>query len=96
MRIRVKILGIQELIDAMEGKGEGEIDFSGGNVNDLFSFVLERFGCRWEDFPLLKNWEENLSVTILHNGEILVKQDYSRKDLRDGDRVSFLLYTGCC
>ncbi len=96
MKIKVKIFGIQELIDAMGGNGEGEIDSPRGNVNDLFSFILERFGYHWEDFPLLKNWEENLSFTILHNGEILVKEDYSRKNLHDGDCVSFHLYTGCC
>ncbi len=96
MKIGVKIFGVQELIDAMGGHAEGEIDFSGGNVNALFSSILQRFGYRWEDFPLLGNWEENLSVTILHNGEILNKTDYSRKNLEDGDRVSFHLYTGCC
>ncbi len=96
MRVKVKIFGIQELIDVMGGNGEGEIDFSGGNVSSLFSSVLERFGYRWENFPLLGNWEQNLSVTILLNGEILNKEDYLRKDLQDGDQVSFLLYTGCC
>ncbi len=96
MKIGVKIFGVQELIDAMGGNGEREIDFYGGNVNDLFSSILERFGYRWEDFPLLGSWEENLSVTILYNGEILNKKDYSQRSLGDGDRVSFLLFTGCC
>ncbi len=96
MKIGVKIFGVEELIDAMGGNGEREIDFSGGNVNDLFRSILEGFGYRWEDFPLLGNWEENLSVTILHNGEILNKKDYSQRRLGDGDRVSFLLFTGCC
>ncbi len=96
MKIGVKIFGVQKLIDAMGGDGEREINFSGGNVNDLFSSILERFGYRREDFPLLGSWEENLSVTILHNEEILIKDDYCRRNLQDGDRVSFLLYTGCC
>ncbi len=96
MKVNVKIFGVQELIEAMGGNGEGEIDFSGGSVSDLFGGLLDRFGYRWEDFPLLKQWEENLSVTILLNGEILSKADYPGKELREGDRVSFLLYTGCC
>ncbi len=96
MKVNVKIVGIQELTDALGGNGEGEIDFSEGTVSDLFSSILDRFGYRWEDFPLLRNWQENLSITILHNEEILNKKDYSRRSLRDGDHVSFLLYTGCC
>ncbi len=96
MKVNVKIFGIQELTDALGGNGEGEIDFSEGNVHDLFTSILERYGYRWEDFPLLRNWEENLSITILHNEEVLNKKDYSGKNLQDGDRVSFLLYTGCC
>lgn len=96
MKVAVKVFGVQELVAKMEGNREIEIDFSGGNVKDLFSSVLERFGYRWMDFPLLKNWEENPSITILHNGEILNKEDYARENLQDGDRVTFLLYTGCC
>jgi hypothetical protein len=96
MKVNVKIFGIQELIDALGGKGGGEIHFSGGSVSDLFTSILERFGYRWEDFPLLADWERNLTITILHNGEILNKDEYSVKTLQDGDRLSFLLHTGCC
>ncbi len=96
MKVNAKVFGVQRLIDAMGGNGPGEMDFSAGNVNDLFGSILDRFGYQWKDFPLLENWEENLSVTILHNEEILNKKDYSQRNLKDGDRVSFLLYTGCC
>lgn len=96
MKVTVKVFGVQELVAKMGGNREIEIDFPGGNVSNLFSSLLERFGFRLENFPLLVNWEQNPSITILHNGEILNKEDYARKILKDGDRVSFLLYTGCC
>lgn len=94
--MKVKIFGIQKLINKMGGSAEVEVVFSGGNVKDLFSTLLDKSGFRWEDFPLLKNWEENPSITIIHNGEILNKDDYTRKNLQDGDRLSFLLHAGCC
>ena len=96
MKLTVKIFGVEKLINAIGGNGEREFDFPGGNVNRLFSELLGRLGFQWKDFPLLKNWEQNLSITILHNGEILSKDDYGRKELQEGDRVSFLLHTGCC
>ena len=96
MKVKVKIFGIEELIDKMGGKEETEVDFPGGNVNKLFTALLDKSGFRWEDFPLLENWEENLRITIIHNEEVLLKEHYAQKDLRDGDRLSFLLYTGCC
>ena len=80
MEVIAKIFGVQKLIDKMEGNREIEIDFPGGNVSDLFSSLLKRFGFRLEDFPLLVNWEQNPSITILHNGEILNKEDYARKN----------------
>ena len=96
MKVITKIFGVQKLIDKMERNGEIEIDFLGGNVRDLFDTLLETHGFQWKDLPLLDKWEENLSITILHNGEILNKDEYSVKKLQDGDRVSFLLHTGCC
>lgn len=96
MKAITKIFGVQELVDKIGANREIEIEFPGGNIRDLFASLMERFGFRWEDFPLLTNWEENLSITILHNGEILNKAEYSVKKLQDGDRVSFLLHTGCC
>jgi hypothetical protein len=44
MKVIAKIFGVQKLIDKMEGNREIEIDFPGGNVGNLFSSLLQRFG----------------------------------------------------
>jgi hypothetical protein len=36
-----------------------------------------------------------ISITTLHHGEILNKEDYSQENLHEGDRVSFFLHAGC-
>lgn len=96
MKISVKIFGAPELAERMGNGGEGVVEFSGGTTNDLFGRLLSRYGFTWADFPLLKNWEENLSIFIQHNEEILLKADYGRRPLADGDRLAFHVHTGCC
>ena len=96
MRLTVKILGVQTLVEAMGDDGEAEVDFAGGSVQDLFHLLLEELGFQWDDHPVLKDWEENLPIAILHNGAILSKENYGHTALQEGDRISFMLYTGCC
>jgi hypothetical protein len=96
MKISVKIFGAQELVEKMGNDGAAAVEFPGGTVNDLFGSILSQHGFTWADFPLLKNWEENLSISILHNDDILCKADYGRKSLADGDKLSFHIHSGCC
>jgi len=96
MKINVKIFGAQKLVDRMANKGHGVVAFPGGTVNDLFSHLLAQHGLTWEDFPLLEQWEENLNIFILHNDNTLMKADYARKQLADGDKLSLHIHTGCC
>jgi hypothetical protein len=95
MEVTVQIFGAQQLVDRM-GKNEGVVDFPGGTANDLFGFLITQHGLTWADFPLLKNWEENLSITIYRNDDILLKADYGRLPLEDGDKLSYHVHTGCC
>ncbi len=96
MRVNVKIFGAQKLVEQMGNNGDAEVEFPGGTATDLFGYLLTRHGFTWADFPLLQNWEENLSIFILHNDDILLKTDYGRKPLADGDRLTFNIHTGCC
>jgi hypothetical protein len=95
-KIKARLFGIPKLIEVMGDNGEGEFEFSGETVDTFFSWLLQKYGFRRQDFPLLEDWETNPSVTIILNGEILNKEDYGKRTLRDGDQVSLLLYTGCC
>ena len=96
MKISVKIYGAQKLVEQMGNDGEAMVEFSGGTTDDLFGSILSQYGFTWADFPLLKHWEENLSILILHNDDILLKADYGRKPLADGDRLTFHIHMGCC
>ena len=96
MKVKVKLFGLQELMDRMDGNGEEEVEFPGGSVNDLFGSLVQRHGFTRADFPLVRDWEENLSVMILRNEEILCKAYYATEPLAEGDRLSFHIHTGCC
>jgi hypothetical protein len=96
MKIDVTIFGARKLADRMANKGHGVVEFPGGTVNDLFSHLLTQHELTWTDFPLLEKWEENINIFILHNDDTLLKADYDRKRLADGDKLSFHIHTGCC
>ncbi len=96
MRVSVQIHGAEKLVERMGNDGTGSVEFPGGTTNDLFGNILAQHGFTWADFPLLKNWEENLSIFILHNDDILLKANYGRKPLAEGDRLTFHIHTGCC
>ena len=96
MRIRVKIYGAEELVEQAGNDGEAMVEFPGGITADLFGSILTQPGFTWTDFPLLKDWEEKLSIFIMHNDNILPKADYGRGPLADGDRLRFHIHMGCC
>ncbi len=96
MRVSVQIRGAEKLVERMGDGGTGVVEFPGGTTNDLFGSLLSQHGFTWADFPLLKIWEENLSIFILHNDDILLKANYGRKPLAEGDRLTFHVHTGCC
>jgi hypothetical protein len=96
MKVDVKIFGARKLVDRMANKGHGVVEFPGGTVTDFFGHLLTQHGLTWADFPLLEKWEENINIFILHNDGTLLKADYGRKQLTDGDRLSFHIHTGCC
>ena len=95
MVMKVRIFGAQKLVDQM-GTNIVEVEFAGGTITDLFGTLLERHGFTWADFPLLKDWHENLSIMIYRNEEILLKDAYRTQQLADGDFLSFHIHTGCC
>ena len=96
MNVDVKIFGAKKLVDRMANNGNGVVEFPGGTVNELFGRLLTQRGLAWEDFPLLERWEENINIFILHNDNNLMKADYARKQLADGDNLSLHIHTGCC
>jgi 4-carboxymuconolactone decarboxylase len=65
-------------------------------TTQMFEHLCSQHGFTWEDFPVLVNWEENINMYILHNDDILLKKDYGRKQLADGDKLSFHIQGGCC
>jgi len=96
MKICVEGGGLWKLVEKMGNKGCGVVEFPGGTANDLFRHLLAHHGFAWADFPLLEKWEENINLSIVHNDDILLKVDYDRRSLADGDKLSLYVQTGCC
>ena len=95
MVVKVRLFGVQKLVDRM-GTNVSEVEFPGGTIKDLFGTLLQHHGFTWADFPLLKDWHENLSIMIYRNDEILLKDAYATQQIADGESLSFHLHTGCC
>jgi hypothetical protein len=96
MQVSVRIFGAQKLVEKMGNLGAGVVEFPGGTTTQMFEHLLSQYGFTWADFPVLENWEENINMYILHNDDILLKADYGRKQLADGDKLSFHIQAGCC
>ncbi len=95
MLVKVRIFGVQTLVNRI-GTHVTEVEFAGGTITDLFGVLLTRQGFTWADFPLLKDWHENLSIMVYRNDDLLLKDAYATQQLADGDFLSFHLQTGCC
>ncbi len=95
MIVKVRLFGVQKLVDQI-GANITEVEFPGGTIQDLFGALLTRHGFSWADFPLLKDWHENLSIMVYRNDDLMVKDAYANQQLADGDFLSFHLHTGCC
>ncbi len=97
MIVKVRLFGVQKLLDRLgTGNSIFPVEFPGGTIRELFGTLLERHGFTWADFPLLKDWDENLSIMIYRNDDLMVKNTYATQQLADGDFISFHLHTGCC
>jgi sulfur carrier protein ThiS len=93
MKIQIESLGLPTLSKII-GKTY-PMETSGGTVADLVSNLVNRVGPRAGKILLDQSGNLDLSIQIMINEEgFLPRDEYGRRQLRDGDRIKFMLLVG--
>jgi sulfur carrier protein ThiS len=93
MKITVESLGLPTL-SAVIGK-KAELEFKGGTVADLVGQLVGRFGPKARGLLLDGEGQLDLTIQVMVNDEgFLTREDLPRRELRDGDRIRFMLLVG--
>jgi sulfur carrier protein ThiS len=93
MKITVESLGLPTL-SAVIGR-KAELEFNGATVADLIRQLVGRFGPKARAVLLDGDGQLDLTIQVMVNDEgFLVREDLPKRELRDGDRIRFMLLVG--
>lgn len=93
MKIKVESLGLPALAKLIGKKAE--FDLPGKTVSDLIDYLVKRHGQQMRKALLDASDELDLTIQVMLNEEgILAREQYSKRVLKDGDRVIFMILVG--
>jgi sulfur carrier protein ThiS len=93
MKITVESLGLPTLSSVIGKKAE--LDFKGKTVADLVEQLAARFGPKARAVLLDGEGRLDLTIQLMVNDEgFLAREDLPRRELKDGDRIRFMLLVG--
>ena len=93
MKITVESLGLPTL-SAVIGR-RAELEFKRGTVADLIDQLVRRFGLKAREMLLDSEGQLDLTIQVMVNDEgFLAREDLPKRELKDGDRIRFMLLVG--
>jgi sulfur carrier protein ThiS len=93
LKIQIESIGLPTL-SKLIGK-KSHLDMSDGTVADLVAHIVDRNGPPARKILLDQTGGLDLAIQVMVNGEgFLPRDEYSRRTLRDGDSVKFMLLVG--
>jgi sulfur carrier protein ThiS len=93
MKITVESLGLPTLSTVIGKKTE--IVLEGGTLEDLVRHLTGRFGPRARKLLLDEEGNLDLTIQVMVNDEgFVAREDLPKRELKDGDRVRFMLLVG--
>ena len=93
LKIVVQPLGLPTLSELIGKKAE--FDLAGETVDDLVSHIVKKHGLRARQILLDDKGEVDLTIQVIINEEgFLPKDNFSKRHLKDGDVIKFLLLAG--
>ena len=93
MKIKIESLGLP-LLAKLIGK-KTEINLPAGTVADLIAFLVKRHGREMQKALLDNDGGLDLTIQVMLNEEgILNRDQYSKRVLKDGDKVIFMILVG--
>ena len=93
MKIQIKSLGLPTL-SKLIGK-TSQVDMADGTVADVVEHIVNRSGQPARKILLDQKGQLDLSIQVMVNDEgFLIRDEYSQRVLKDGDKVKFMLLVG--
>ena len=93
MKVQVESLGLPTL-SKLIGK-KTELSIPGGTVADLINHIVSRHGRQAHKILLDEKGKLDLTIQVMINDEGFVpREEYSRRQLKEGDRVKLMLLVG--
>jgi sulfur carrier protein ThiS len=93
LKIQVESLGLSTLSKLIGRKTELEV--AGGTVADLVAYIVKRHGRKAHKILLDDTGELDMTIQVMVNDEGFVpREEYSRRPLKEGDQVKFMLLVG--
>lgn len=93
MKIQIESIGLPTLSKIIGKKSQ--IEISDGTVADVVSNIVNRVGPQAGKILLDQSGNLDMSIQLMINDEgFLARDEYSRRQLQDGDRVKFMLLVG--
>lgn len=93
MKIQVESLGLPTL-SKLIGK-KTEIEMADGTVTDLITHIVKQTNRQTRKILLDSSGELDMTIQVMINDEgFLPREQYSRRQLKDGDTVKIMLLVG--
>jgi sulfur carrier protein ThiS len=95
VKIEVESMGLPTLSKLIGKKTNVELNKEAATVKDLVSFLVKNHGKKMNQILLDSKGELDLTIQVMINEEgFLARNQYARRELREGDRVKFMLLVG--
>ena len=93
MKITIEFLGLPNL-SGLLGK-KSDIEFPGGTVSDLASFLIQRYGPKVRQMILDTDGQLDSTIQVMINDDgFLPRHQFSEKSINENDIVRFMLLAG--
>jgi len=93
LKVQIESLGLPTLSKVIGRKTQWEL--AGGTVTDLIKEIVDRHGRKMHKILLDQTGELDLAIQVMLNDEgFLPREEFSKRPLKDGDSVKFMLLVG--
>ena len=93
MKIQIESIGLPTL-SKLIGK-TSQLEMADGTVADVILHLIERVGRQSRQILLDQEGQLDMTIQVMVNNEgFLPRNEYSQRNLKDGDSVKFMLLVG--
>jgi sulfur carrier protein ThiS len=93
LKVQVESLGLPTL-SKLIGK-KTEVSIADGTVSDLVTHIVKKHGQKARKILLDEKGELDMTIQVMINEEgFIPREEYSRRPLKEGDQLKFMLLVG--